>query len=371
MQTRIHKNEIQVGAAVQWPVYDSKGRLLLKKGTVINSERQLDTLVKLGLYRQRERGGRGADGPAIQERLSPFTLQADIINRIECINRSLINADDGVAERIPRLAADIRKMCQEDLDATVGAIHLSHDHDYVTMHPLHVTVLCQMLADFLDYDLERQIRLLSAALTANIGMLNLQSKLHNQQEPLSPFQRQEIKEHPGRSVEILKSVGLDDKYLLDIILQHHERIDGSGYLGLKGNQILEEAKIIGLTDRYAAMISSRCHRRGKYPNECLKLLFMSKGGEFDETLSLAFIKIMGIFPPGSFVDLENGEIAVVVKRPVDGIWPTVKSVVTARGGPFITPLRRNCNNPGEGIKGLHTAKDLPPLNLNLLWDYSK
>lgn len=369
MQTRIQAGELKVGTAIDWAAYDQKGRLLLNKGTVIQSQRQLDALLERGLYRRSNSGNSRPEQPS-QIRQSPFTQISDIIMRIESINRSLTKGVAGIGERIPLLASDIRKMCQQDLDATLGAIHLAHEYEYVNLHPLHVATLSQMLAGFLGYDREREIRLLSACLTANIGMLHLQSLLHQQKEPLTSFQRQEVDKHPQKSVDILKGVGVTDRVWLDIILQHHERMDGKGYLGLKGDDILEEAKIIALVDRYSAMISSRRYRSGKNPNECLKQLFMSKGNEYDETLSLAFIKLMGIFPPGSFVDLENGEVAVVTKRPVDGMWPTVKSVITPRGGPFITPLRRDCNNPGHSIKQLHTAKDLPPLNHNILWDYA-
>lgn len=371
MQTKIDTQEIKVGTAISWPAYDEKGRLLLTKGTVIQSQRQLNALLKRGLYRRTEDVKEAEKKPLIHERLSPFVQIPDIIIRIEGINRSLINAVQGIGERIPMLAGDIRKMCQQDFDATLGAIHLYHDHDYVSIHPLQVAVLSQLVADFLGYEKPRAIRLLCATLTANIGMLNLQAKLHHQKEPITPEQHKEIDRHPLKSVEILKAVGISDLVWLDTILQHHERIDGSGYQGLKGDKILEEAKIIALADRYAAMISGRSYRNGKIPNDCLKQLFMNKGNEFDETLSLAFIKLLGIFPPGSFVNLENGEIAVVTKRAVDGMWPNVKSIITPRGGPFNTPRRRNCNNPGEGIKELHTPKDLPPLNLNVLWDYAK
>lgn len=368
MHTKIQPTEIKVGKAISWAAYDKMGRLLLNKGTVIQSQRQLDALLDRGLYRRREHSPQQV--PVINQRLSPFARIPDLIMRIEGINRSLKNAVQGIGERIPMLARDIQTMCREDFDATLGAIHLAQDYDYVSIHPLHVAVLCQLIAEFLSYDEQRTTSLMCAALTANVGMLNLQAKLHYQKEPLTLEQRQEVEKHPRKSVVILQAVGVKDKVWLESILQHHEHMDGSGYLGLKSEKIREEAKIIALADRYSAMISPRFYRSGRTPNECLKTLFMNKGNEYDEILSLAFIKLLGIFPPGSFVSLENGEIAVVIKRPVKGMWPIVKSVITPRGGPFITPLRRNCNNPGEGIRELHVPKELPPLNLDTLWDYT-
>lgn len=260
-------------------------------------------------------------------------------------------------------------MCEQDLDAALGAVQLTHDIEYVLAHPLHVAILCELIAEFLKYDETRRERLIVAALTANLGMLSLQAKLHRQEEPLSSEQRQKIKDHPKQSANILRNAGVDDEDWLNIVLQHHERNDGTGYNGLKGDEVMEEAKIIALADRYSAMVSPRAHRESLTANDSLKTLFLNKGKDHDETLSLIFIKLLGIFPPGSFVRLDNGETAVVIKRPVSGMWPIVKSILTPRGGPFGEPLTRNCNNDMHGIKELFVPDDLPPLNLSALWGY--
>lgn len=371
IQSRIKPREIEVGKAVAWAVYDDRGRLLLNKGTVVRSQRQLDALLEHGLYRARHKEDLQARKPLIlQTETNPFDQLHVLTLLIRDLNFGLRDCIAGSGERIPGLALDIQRMCRNDFDATLGAVHLSKDFDYVDIHPLHVAILCQLIADFLNYDHQRCISLLSAALTANIGMLDLQAQLHYQREPLTPEQRLEVQQHPQKSVQILQSVGIDDELWLKAIDQHHECMDGSGYLGLKGDEIMEEARIIGLADRYAAMITGRYYRPGKTPNECLKNLFRVKGNEYDETLSLAFIKSLGIFPPGSFVRLENGDIAVVTKRPENGMWPLAMSIITPRGGAYRKPVQRDCSKSGEGIKELYVPDDLPPLDLPALWEYT-
>ena len=370
VQTKINSGEIKVGAAMEWAACDAKGRLLLNKGTVIQSQQQLDALIERGLYRQPGTSGPAAPAPKPAKVLiSPFLTIDDLSKRLRGTFSGLINKKPDMPAHIRNIAGDIHKMCVQDLDAALGAVQLTHDLEYVLAHPLHVAILCELLAEFLKYDDARRERLIVAALTANLGMLSLQATLHQQKEPLSVEQRQQIQVHPKQSANILRDAGVTDEQLLAIIVQHHERHDGTGYNGLKGDEILEEAKIIALADCYSAMVSPRGHRPSLSAKDCLKTLFMNKGNEHDETLSLIIIKLLGVFPPGSFVRLKNGETAVVTKRPVSGTWPIVKSILTSRGGPFGEPLQRDCNDEPHGIKELHMPDRLPPLNLSALWGY--
>lgn len=356
-QAKIHSKEIKVGTAIGWSAYDAQGRLLLLKGAVIKSQKQLDALIERGLYRQAGSKKSTAPAPPVKKvEISPFLIVDDLSKRLKGIFLGLINKKQEMPARICHLAQDIHAMCQQDFDASIAAVQLTHDLDYVLAHPLHVAILCELIAEFLEYSDTRRERLVVAALTANLGMLSLQSTLHKQQSPLTSEQRQKIQEHPRQSTNILRAAGVNDEDWLNIVLQHHERHDGSGYNGLKGDAIMEEAKIIALADRYSAIDS-------------LKSLFMNKGKEHDETLSLIFIKLLGIFPPGSFVRLENGETAIVIKRPISGMWPIVKSILTPRGGPFGTPLRRDCSDEQHGIKELYMPDNLPPLNFSALWGY--
>ncbi len=369
-QTKILAEEIKVGTAMEWAAFDAKGRLLLNKGTIIKSPQQLAALLERGLYRQPSAKKSAALAPPVKKILiSPFLTIDDLSKRLKGIFSGLMNKKPDMPARICNLANDIHKMCVQDFDAALGAVQLTHDLEYILAHPLHVAILCELLAEFLKYEDARRERLIVAALTANLGMLSLQTTLHRQQGPLSAEQRQQIQEHPSQSANILRDAGITDEQLLTIVLQHHERNDGTGYNGLKGEDILEEAKIIALADRYSAMVSPREHRKSFTANDSLKTLFMNKGKEHDETLSLIFIKLLGVFPPGSFVRLKNGETAIVIKRPVSGMWPIVKSIITPRGGPFGKPLRRDCNDDLHGIKELYSPDKLPPLNLSALWGY--
>lgn len=307
--------------------------------------------------------------PTRKERISPFIQISDFSERLKGIFLGLKNKAQGMPDRVLKLAGDIQNMCADDFDATLGAVHLTHDINYVLSHPIHVAVLCELIGEFNEYDIKRRQVLIASALTANVGMLNLQSLLCKQQTPLSPEQKKQIQEHPQLSVNILKASGIDNTDWLNTVLQHHEHDDSTGYRGLNADEIKHEAKIIAIADRYAAMISPRIYRTSLSASDSLKNLFIQKGHAHDETLSLSLIKLLGIFPPGSFVRLVNDEIATVIKRPVKGMWPIVKSIITPRGGPFGEPITRDCNEELHSIKELYMPDKLPPLNFSTLWGY--
>lgn len=203
-------------------------------------------------------------------------------------------------------------------------------------------------------------------------MLELQDKLHNQKEPLTEHQLREIRQHPDNGEKLLRAAGVDDPLWLRIVRQHHERNDGSGYCeGLRGDAIIEEAKLLALVDIYSAMVSPRAYRAEMQAKEVLRDLFLSRGKSIDDHLCMVFIKEMGIYPPGSFVRLVNGEVAVVIRRGNSATSPLVSSVLSPRGGLYIKPLRRDTSQKGYAIQEFCVMEKGVKLNLSVIWGYSE
>lgn len=100
--------------------------------------------------------------------------------------------------------------------------------------------------------------MLKAAMTMNLGMIEVQDKLNSFGNELTPALQAAIQAHPKKSVDLLRQLGIDDPLWLEMVLQHHESEDGSGYpQKLTGAEILRGAKIISMADRYTARISKR------------------------------------------------------------------------------------------------------------------
>ncbi len=260
--------------------------------------------------------------------------------------------------------------CDKDPDAALGAVHLLHGHTYVTIHPIHVAALCHALCRVTNLSDEETHRIISACLVSNIGMLELQEVLHDQTDPLSQEQKDQIAAHPEESVKILRANDIDDEAILTIVLQHHERAHGGGYpKKLKADEINNGAKILALADCYSAMVSPRIYRDTVDTSAALKTLFLERGKEYDGQLAIQLIKYMGIFPPGTYVRLANEEIGLVVRRTKNNMAPQVSSVISIKQLPYSRPIHRDSKRKEFAIKGIVENNKKLSFSLATIWGY--
>lgn len=368
---KLSSHEISVGKALPWPVYNEEGKLLLQKGTIISNERQLVTLLEKGLYRNlSDQKENQQNSRPFQDHSSPFELLAGMQQRLGSIFSSIHAKQDGMEDRVMKFCNELKELCTRYPDAALGAVHLCSTTPYTLCHPLHVAILSEMMARREGYNDDRTNSVLAAALTSNISILELQEQLHQQPEPLTDNQREQIQNHPLDSMRILQDAGVTNRLWLDIVAQHHERIDGSGYAkGLPARSILKESQLVGISDRYAAMITPRAYRPCLSSREVLRELFLNKHRDFDEVTQIAFIKELGVYPPGTYVELANGEKSIVVKRSTNSNRPLVSSIMNGDGKPYANPLRRNTADSNYRIKDIYIPKNELRMQLNLIWGY--
>ena len=268
------------------------------------------------------------------------------------------------------IAETIRDACAIDPDAMVGFAHLDDTGPYTVLHPLHQVIFGEVFASYLRLAPEERLSMACAAITSNIAMLDLQEILWRQAGPLKPTQQKLIRLHPAWARAMLERLGVDDALWLDAVLAHHERADGKGYpLGMSGENIPMAARIIALTDIYDAMVMPRQHRPPN-PRAALRDLFLKRGQAIDADLSSIAIKALGVYPPGTFVKLQNGEIGVVIKRVAGNVHPIVRSLIGPRGAPLERPFRRNTDAMMYNIQDVVARDPRLALNLRRIWDYA-
>lgn len=367
---KVETSDMAVGSRLKWTIYDVQGNLLLKKGAVISTDRQIKILGNQELFR-RATANDEAPEKMLEKPQNPFELFYYLADRLAHLFNKVEQKSASFPIRVEQICNEIQSACEKDADALLGAVHLCCDFSYFIVHSLHLAILCELMGKHLEHDKTYRLSTLSAALTSNLGMRKIQDALQDQAESLSDQQKEIINLHPENSVKLLTQIGVTDKIWLEIVQQHHERIDGSGYPGaLNEEQICDGAKLLAILDRYAAMVTSRSYREVVHAKEVLKSVFMSRGTLFDEEMSVALIKELGVYPPGVFVHLTNGETAVVIKRGDDATQTIVSSVLDSDGEAYEKPLRRDCSkeSPYEVEQIILRDKSIS-LNLSEIWGY--
>jgi HD-GYP domain-containing protein (c-di-GMP phosphodiesterase class II) len=202
-------------------------------------------------------------------------------------------------------------------------------------------------------DAERRT-LVSAGLTMNVSMIELQGRLAVQATPPSADQRAQIESHPARSVEMLEAAGITDADWLAAVAQHHERADGTGYPnGL--TDLGQLARALQYADVFTAKLSARSTRAPLPPDRAARDLFQRSGGH---PLAAALVKEFGIYPPGCFVRLASGEIAIVVHRGETVNTPVVACLTKPSGQQLVRPARRETTARDSAVVAIVPETDV-------------
>lgn len=211
----------------------------------------------------------------------------------------------------------VRNMVEEitkNRDAMLELERIKEYDNYTFVHSLNVCILSVSIGVELKIDKQNLEELALGALLHDTGKILISSSILNKEEQLTSIEFEEIKKHPLYSYQIIsrdKHIGKIPKV---IAYQHQERYNGLGYPeGLKFQEIDNYAVITSLADVYDALITDRVYRRAFLPYEAMKIIIGSSGIDFDPDITKAFVRSMSIYPPGSLVRLNTGEIAMVIK----------------------------------------------------------
>jgi HD-GYP domain-containing protein (c-di-GMP phosphodiesterase class II) len=180
------------------------------------------------------------------------------------------------------------------------------------MHPVNVTVMSLLLGKAMGLHGEELENLGMAAFLHDIGKLDLPQRLRWFEDSFSIDEFRLYQEHVGHGVAMGKRMGLNDSVLRSMA-QHHELLDGSGFPAKPaGDDIALGGRILALVNRYDNLCNPVRLVTAMTPHEALSLLFAQHKARFDNVVLSAFIRMMGVYPPGSVVQLVDGRFAMVV-----------------------------------------------------------
>lgn len=367
---RIAPGALTIGRPLPWDVYDADGNILLRQGYVIQTDSQLEQLFERGRFKPRKIERPQEEVFEDTRDRNPFADYPDLLHSLEATLKAITDSDPSAQKRLLGLARIIERTCTESPDATLALVHLYSIGPVIYEQILFYAILCQFIGRQFGLEDKRVAVLTTAALTANLALVPIADKLNASNTVLNDEQRGVIRKHPERSIQALRAAGIDNKLLLTIIAQHHEQADGSGYpKGLSGTEIRPEAEILALAERYVAMITKRAYRQRMNVANARKLIANLADGKYRPAIPKALLQVLGEFPPGILVRLENNEVGVVTRRPVRARGPFVKAIFGPRGNRYTGTFERDTSEPDFGIQALEEPEIMPSMDFSLVWGF--
>lgn len=210
-------------------------------------------------------------------------------------------------------------------DVVINLMHVKSLNEDVFYHTLNVALLALLLGREVGLT-EEELRWLGlGALFHDVGKQRIPRKYLIKRGPLTPIERKLLQLHPIYGEEIAKQIEDFPEESLKVIRQHHETNDGQGYPDrLKADEISLLAKVISIANTYDSLCNPLDPEEAMTPHEALSHMFCRIRDRFDENLLSRFIRVMGIYPPGSLVELSNGLIGMVISiNPKDHLRPNI------------------------------------------------
>jgi hypothetical protein len=384
---------LRLGQPTPFALRDASGALLVAKGVVLTSEVQRAKLAERAVFVDESEGemvkravagkvhammeegqtlGRiagaqvdlGSLAKPAEAKLpvDPRTAWTNLQMRASGLLREPLPAD--FVPRITKLQHDVLEQLNHDVDISLLVLlntSANDPHNYSSTHALLVTVLCDLASRALGgwSDAQRET-LRHAALTANLSMTALQDALALQDGIMSVQQRIQVGNHPERSTAALKKAGVTDADWLDAVEHHHDAVPGPLADVPFSRQM---ARLIERADIFAARLSSRKTRPAQAAGLAAKAVLLDERQQADQAGG-AILKAVGLHPPGSYVKLVSGEIALVLRRGPQPKTPKVASVISRSGTPLGEPALRDTRLRAHEVVSSVTPGDVR-VRLNL------
>ncbi len=235
--------------------------------------------------------------------------------------------------KVREAASNITESVVRNPDAASLLVRMQEKSGETFNRAIHVSVMMTIFGRFLQLPLERIEHLGLLGLLQDAGKLKLPTALLEKREPLTPAETELYQTHVDHSVEILNATqGLPDD-LPGLASLHHEHFDGSGYpRGLRGGAIALPGMIAAIVDAFDTLIAPPPQGKHMSPSNALNLIYKGRGTLFQPALVEQFIQCVGVYPVGSAVELNTGEIGVVIaQNPLRRLQPRVMVVKDAKG----------------------------------------
>lgn len=358
----VHINLLQPGMKLGKRIFSEEGLVLLSEDVELTS-RLIGRLKDLGI------GYVYIQDAATEDIIVPDMLQEETKRRALVEIKQQFQHMSGFKSKnqithFGKALSGVMHSILEDIGGQKEAMIMlmdmnSSDFDLYT-HSLNVCVYTLVLGVASGYTRQQLMEIGLGALLHDIGKTQIPSDILHKPSRLSDEEYKVIQQHTTYGHRILKDEPGIPLLAAHCALQHHERIDGSGYpFGLKGNEIHEYAKWIALADSYDAMTTNRVYRQALLPHQAVEVLYTGSGTLYEQWMLEKFRDCVAIYPVGISVKLSTGEVGVVAAiQPRVPQRPLIRVIKDAEGQVLAAPYEINlATKLSVMITGVEGAED--------------
>lgn len=302
---------INDGQIIDKDLLDPYGNILLKKGTILSKE-FIPKLKNQGIYylyiKDEEYNEETEDIKLLELKQSLLDSVPDIFNKL------LLGQKLYVMDKF-EIVDDIVEHIVEKGDINANLNDMKEYDNYTFVHCVNTCIMATFMGLQLNMSIEELKKLARGALLHDIGNMKLPLQLLNKSESITENEKVEIRKHPMYGYKILTDAGITDKEIMCCVLEHHERVDGTGYpFRKKANEISIYGKVLGLCGVYTALLANRSFRRKFYPNDAYECVMGGVNSMFDANVAEIFKENFAIYPVGSYVQLSNGNEGYIIRQ---------------------------------------------------------
>jgi HD-GYP domain-containing protein (c-di-GMP phosphodiesterase class II) len=314
---RLAASHAQAGMELAIPIVDAFGNAVYAEGTELTTEH----IAKLPMYGVREifiAAPLLDDVPV--EPLVPPELEAKAALALRTLLEEAgfaNNVEPLVIEQAVQPGYEMARPLFPRVLGEVNSAPISPSAEYDYLMPARTASLAAMLAARMGLDLDTTGQICIGALLMDIGLARIIAGSEH-----------EHKKHPIFSYVLLKDLPFMTSTAIATVIQHHERLDGSGYpQGLKGDDISMGARIVGVAETYYSLISARPNHESWSRQDAMEYIMAFGGDLFDADVVQAFVRSVPAYPTGILVRLSTGETGYVVDAGIGQIGrPTLRMV---------------------------------------------
>lgn len=347
----------------------------------IRSEKDIGQMIAYGireLYIDSDKGLDVTDAPTQKEVETSITRQMEVVfENVKAVESTSLREETGRARVVlveaSKIIGDLmqgarlgRQIEQEQIDPIVGKMsesilrnkdallslcRIKEKDNYTFLHSVSVGALLMCFTRAFDLKPGDMQLVGIGGMLHDIGKTMVPDRILNKAGELTLDEFTTMKMHVLYGQNILSDTPGITQTSFDVVAQHHERYDGSGYpLKLKGSEMSIYGQMASIVDVYDAITSDRCYRKAMDPTVALRKMFEWSKLHFDPGLIQTFVRTIGIYPIGTLVMLESGKIAVVIdQQGRDLTRPLVRAVFDSKKSSYLAPEDIDLSRPlGQG-----------------------